>query len=72
MVCLAYLSSSIRALNFEVSGGKSILTTYRAMNVVERLIAALQPDDVLIGGANVKKLKELPPDCRAETMPTPL
>jgi polyphosphate glucokinase len=42
------------------------------MNVVERLIAALQPDDVVIGGANVKKLKELPPGCRAETMPTPL
>ena len=35
------------------------------MNVVERLIAALQPDDVVIGGANVKKLKELPPGCRA-------
>ena len=42
------------------------------MNVVERLIAALQPDDVVIGGANVKKLKELPPVAARETMPTPL
>jgi polyphosphate glucokinase len=28
------------------------------------LIAALQPDDVVLGGGNVKKLKELPPGCR--------
>jgi polyphosphate glucokinase len=34
-------------------------------DVVQRLIAALQPDDVVIGGGNVKKLKELPPGCRA-------
>ena len=33
--------------------------------VVERLIAALQPDDVVLGGGNVKKLKELPAGCRA-------
>jgi len=32
---------------------------------VARLIAALHPDDVVIGGGNVKKLKELPPGCRA-------
>ena len=30
-----------------------------------RLIAALEPDDVVLGGGNVKKLKELPPGCRA-------
>ena len=29
-----------------------------------RLIAALQPDDVVLGGGNVKKLKELPAGCR--------
>jgi glucose-6-phosphate isomerase len=33
--------------------------------VVERLIAALEPDDTVIGGGNVRKLKELPPGCRA-------
>ena len=32
---------------------------------VARLIAVLHPDDVVIGGGNVKKLKELPPGCRA-------
>lgn len=34
-------------------------------DVVARLRAALVPDDVLIGGGNVKKLAELPPGCRA-------
>ena len=34
-------------------------------DVVERLVAALEPDDVVIGGGNVKKLKKLPPGCRA-------
>ncbi len=33
--------------------------------VVELLTAALQPDDVVLGGGNVKHLKELPPGCRA-------
>jgi len=33
-------------------------------DVVTRLIAALEPDDVVIGGGNVKKLKELPKGCR--------
>src|SRR5262249_44519044 len=33
--------------------------------VVERLIAALHPDDVVLGGGNQKKLKTLPPACRA-------
>lgn len=31
---------------------------------VGRLVAALVPDDVVIGGGNAKKLKELPPGCR--------
>jgi polyphosphate glucokinase len=34
-------------------------------DVVALLIAALEPDDVVLGGGNVKKLKELPPGCRA-------
>ncbi len=34
-------------------------------DVVERLIAALEPDDVVLGGGNVKHLKKLPPGCRA-------
>lgn len=33
-------------------------------DVVAKLIAALEPDDVVLGGGNVKKLKELPPRCR--------
>jgi polyphosphate glucokinase len=34
-------------------------------DVLARLIAALEPDDVVLGGGNVKKLNELPPGCRA-------
>jgi polyphosphate glucokinase len=34
-------------------------------DVVTRLVAALEPDDVVLGGGNVKKLKELPTGCRA-------
>jgi len=33
-------------------------------NVVTRLVAALEPEDVVLGGGNVKKLKELPKGCR--------
>jgi polyphosphate glucokinase len=33
-------------------------------DVVELLIAALEPDDVVLGGGNVKKLKKLPKGCR--------
>ena len=32
--------------------------------VVEKLTQALEPDDVVIGGGNAKKLKELPPHSR--------
>jgi polyphosphate glucokinase len=35
------------------------------VDVVERLMAALRPDDTVIGGGNVKKLKGLPARCRA-------
>ena len=34
-------------------------------DVIARLIAALEPEDVVLGGGNVKKLNELPPRCRA-------
>jgi polyphosphate glucokinase len=34
-------------------------------DVVTRLIAALEPDDTVIGGGNAKKLETLPPHCRA-------
>jgi polyphosphate glucokinase len=34
-------------------------------DAVARLIAALEPDDVVLGGGNVKKLDQLPPGCRA-------
>lgn len=34
-------------------------------DVVARLIAAIEPDEVVLGGGNVHKLKHLPPGCRA-------
>jgi|SRR5271167_2581898 len=34
-------------------------------DVVAKLTAALEPDDVVLGGGNVKLLKALPPKCRA-------
>jgi polyphosphate glucokinase len=34
-------------------------------DVVARLIAALEPEDVVLGGGNVKRLKEPPSGCRA-------
>jgi hypothetical protein len=34
-------------------------------DVVARLVAALEPEDVVLGGGNAKELKEMPPDCRA-------
>ncbi|MBM7322701.1 ROK family protein [Agrobacterium sp. S2] len=36
----------------------------RVHDVVERLSAALEPDEVVIGGGNVEKLDTLPPKCR--------
>jgi polyphosphate glucokinase len=32
--------------------------------IVECLSAALEPDEIVLGGGNAKKLKELPPHCR--------
>jgi polyphosphate glucokinase len=33
-------------------------------DVVAQLTAALEPDDIVLGGGNVKKLKEMPKGCR--------
>jgi polyphosphate glucokinase len=33
-------------------------------DVVAQLTAALEPDDIVLGGGNVKKLKEMPTGCR--------
>ncbi len=35
------------------------------LDVVTRLVAALEPEEVVLGGGNVKLLKELPTGCRA-------
>jgi polyphosphate glucokinase len=37
---------------------------YYVADVVDRLVAALGPDYLILGGGNARKLKELPPDCR--------
>lgn len=37
----------------------------RVADVVARLSAALLPDEVVLGGGNLRLLKELPPRCRA-------
>jgi polyphosphate glucokinase len=37
----------------------------RVAEVVALFTAALEPDEVVLGGGNVKRLKELPPKCRA-------
>jgi polyphosphate glucokinase len=34
-------------------------------DVVVRLVAALEPEDVVLGGGNTKQLEKLPPGCRA-------
>src|SRR5579871_3995060 len=33
-------------------------------DVVDRLRAALEPDEIVLGGGNMEKLKKLPPGCR--------
>jgi len=33
-------------------------------DVIGKLVAALEPDDVVLGGGNARKLKELPDGCR--------
>ena len=36
----------------------------KVADVVDRLTAALEPDEVVLGGGNARKLKELPPNAR--------
>src|SRR3989441_12730477 len=43
--------------------GKKKWRSYVA-DVVERLVAAIEPDEIVLGGGNVKKLNELPSGCR--------
>ncbi|MCC6428251.1 MAG: ROK family protein [Phycisphaerales bacterium] len=43
--------------------GKKKWRTY-VDDVVTRLVAALEPEDVVLGGGNVHRLKELPAGCR--------
>jgi polyphosphate glucokinase len=38
---------------------------HHVADVVTLLIAALEPEDVVLGGGNVKQLEKLPPGCRA-------
>jgi polyphosphate glucokinase len=33
-------------------------------DVVRRLVAALEPEDVVLGGGNIHQLETLPPGCR--------
>ena len=33
-------------------------------DVIQRLVAAIEPDEVVLGGGNAKKLKKVPPGCR--------
>jgi polyphosphate glucokinase len=33
-------------------------------DVIARFVAALEPDDVVLGGGNIRHLKKLPPHCR--------
>jgi polyphosphate glucokinase len=44
--------------------GKHAWRRYVA-DVVTRLIAAVEPEDVVLGGGNLKQLEKLPPGCRA-------
>jgi polyphosphate glucokinase len=44
--------------------GKKKWRAYVA-DVIARMKAALEPDDIVLGGGNVKKIKELPEGCRA-------
>ena len=44
--------------------GKKKWRSYVA-DVVERLVAAIEPDEVVLGGGNVRKLKDLPRGSRA-------
>src|SRR5437867_5741423 len=48
---------------FPVIYGKNKWRRYVA-DVVKRLVAAIEPDEVVLGGGNANKLKELPSGCR--------
>ena len=52
----------VGARGFERLGKKK--WTRHVLAVIDSLRAALEPDEILIGGGNAPKLEELPPDCR--------
>ena len=63
-----------KKLTFEDYVGVRGLQKYGKQNwrcyvadMVRRLIAAMEPDEVVLGGGNVNNLGELPPGCRAGT-----
>ena len=49
---------------FEISRATQSVWCGDVADVVERLVAAIEPDEVVLGGGNVKKLNELPSGCR--------
>lgn len=46
-------------------GRRKKMAALGLVDVVKRLSAALEPDEVVLGGGNAKKFEKLPPDCRA-------
>ena len=57
----AALACPVKLIN---DAAMQALGSYQGGKMLGRLIAALEPDDVVIGGGNVHKLRELPPACR--------
>ena len=53
---LLFLGSRLKRLAERMQGDVA--------QIVEQMMAALEPDEIVIGGGNAKKLKELPPHCR--------
>jgi polyphosphate glucokinase len=52
----------VGARGLKKSGEKKWLRD--VLDVVARLMAALQPDEVVLGGGNARRLKTIPPGCR--------
>jgi hypothetical protein len=50
---------------WHTSKGAFVRQWVRELDMQARLAAALLPDEQVLGGGNVRALKELPPGCRA-------